>query len=127
MPNLKPLFLPMAKGAGQIVGMSCEAYHFKGRFNASGILPLQLEKQKAEDAAVGFECQFKVIQDGKVFEDGGFLEFPADAEIGNGCLVQPSKVITTIEQHPTFVGPRSTRNDVKHRRLARPIGSDDCA
>ena len=69
----------------------------------------------------------RLSHDGVALEDGRLLELPADAERGDGRLVEPGEVDRAVEIDVAGVGPRLAGDHVHHGGLAGAVRADDGA
>ena len=65
--------------------------------------------------------------DRMVLEHGRLLKLAADAERGDGGLVEQGQIVPALEIDLAGVRPRLAGDDVHHRRLAGAVGADDRA
>src|SRR6202035_6062141 len=78
-------------------------------------------------AMIAFERQLEIVKYRMAIEHGRFLEFAADAEIGDLGLVELGEIVDAIEHDIAAVRPGFAGDHVHHRGLAGAVRADDGA
>ena len=116
--DLQPLLLAVAERASGAIAVGVEADGAEDLVDAGGVRRVALPEQVVGNASVAGERQQQVILDRVHLEYSGFLEFSADAEVGDRRLVELGEVHRAVEHHLAVVGPGLAGDDVHHGRLA---------
>ena len=82
-------------------------------------------EQRPEGPAIGPEGELQIVFDRVHLEDRGRLELAADAEFGDGGLVEPGEVMRAGKDGGALHRARLAGDHVHHRGLAGPVRSDD--
>src|SRR6185369_16138757 len=96
--DLQPLLLAMGQAARRLPGFVRKRYKPKHLGYAVALLARQPCEEDREGPARGFQRQFQILEDRQPLEDRGLLELAADAEIGDGDLIELREIDPALEE-----------------------------
>ena len=117
----------MRQAAGELAPDVLQPHRLQHLVDLLSLAPRAAPEQRALDAVVDVERQQQIVLDRLTLEHGRLLEFAADAELGNACLVEAGEISLAVEQHRALVGLGLAGDDVHHRGLAGAVRPDDGA
>ena len=100
---------------------------FKQLVDAAALVGSFAPPQRRAGAAVGFERELDIVEDGVALEHRRLLKLAADAELGDLGFVEPREIVQAVEHDVAGVGPGLAGDDVHHRGLAGAVRADDGA
>ena len=121
--DLEPLLLAVAELAGEVVGAVDQAEALEQRRDLAVEGAARRRQQQARQALARLDGQQDVVVDRELGQDGGDLEFQAQAQAG-ALVGRRARDVVAVEHDGAAVGEVGAGDRLQQRALARAVGPD---